>query len=198
MANDVEFREQVKKLGALIAQIDQFPDGPQKAAGKEVVQLLMEIHGNGLERMMEIVFESCGTAGQQAIDELGQDPIVSSLLLLYSLHPEPLTTRVGRAIDRLRPRLRKLACAAELVSIDEGVATVRLATAGHSCGSSTQEMRVLVEEGIYEFAPDLTSLHIEGLEEPAASGFVALESLLGTPQPASARNGHLIESVAAD
>jgi Fe-S cluster biogenesis protein NfuA len=197
VANDVEFREQVKKLGALIAQIDQFPDGPQKAAGKEVVQLLMEIHGDGLERMMEIVFESCD-AGQKAIDELGQDPIVSSLLLLYSLHPDPLTTRVGKALDRLRPRLRKLSCAAELVSIDEGVVTVRLATAGHSCGSSTQEMRALVEEGIYELAPDLTSLHIEGLEEPAASGFVALESLLGTPQPASARNGHLIESVAAD
>lgn len=197
MANDVEFREQVKKLGALIAQIDQFPDGPQKAAGKEVVQLLMEIHGDGLERMMEIVFESCD-AGQKAIDELGQDPIVSSLLLLYSLHPDPLTTRVGKALDRLRPRLRKLSCAAELVSIDEGVVTVRLATAGHSCGSSTQEMRALVEEGIYEFAPDLASLHIEGLEEPAAAGFVALESLLGTAQPASARSGHLIESVAAD
>lgn len=198
MANDVAFRERVTKVGELIAQIDQFPDGLQKSVGKQVVQLLMEIHGAGLERMMEIVFESCGEAGQKAIDELGQDSVVSSLLLLYSLHPDTLETRVSRALDRLRPRLRKVACSAELVSIDEGSVTVRLATAGHSCGSSTHEMRALVEEGIYEFAPDLTSLHLEGLDEPAAAGFVALDSLLGTGNPSASRNGHLLESIAGD
>jgi hypothetical protein len=37
-----------------------------------------------------------------------------------------------------------------------------------------------VEAAIYEAAPDLVELVIEGLEEPgAASGFVPLEKLLG-------------------
>ncbi len=43
----------------------------------------------------------------------------------------------------------------------------------------------MVESGIYELAPDVTTLEILGLEEPAASGFVALESLLAGVSPGS-------------
>ncbi len=62
VANDSAFRDQVRQLGKLITQFDQFPDGPQKTACKELVQLLLDVHGAGLERMMEIVFEG-GSAG---------------------------------------------------------------------------------------------------------------------------------------
>ena len=89
------------------------------------MQLLMDVHGAGLERMMEIIFES-GSAGPAIIDKLGQDSIAGSLLLLYSLHPDDLETRVHKAMERMRPRLRKLACTAELASVSEGVVRVRL------------------------------------------------------------------------
>ena len=46
----------------------------------------------------------------------------------------------------------------------------------------------MVESGIYELAPDVTSLEILGLEEPSASGFVALESLLGPAMAETVRN----------
>ena len=177
MANG-EFQEQVKQLGNLIAQFDHLPDGPQKAAGKELVQLLMDVHGAGLERVMEIVFES-GASGAALIDKLGQDTIAGSLLLLYSLHPDDLETRVRKAMERIRPRLRKLACSAELLQVESGIVQVQLTTTGHSCGSSSKDLRAIVEDGVYEFAPDVVSLEILGLEEPSASGFVALESLVG-------------------
>jgi Fe-S cluster biogenesis protein NfuA len=179
MANDGEFQEQIRQLGKLLTQFDQLPAGPAKTAGKELVQLLMDVHGAGLERMMEIVFESMNTTPGSAIEKLGQDSMTGSLLLLYSLHPEDLETRVQKAVDRLRPRLRKLSCAIELVEIRDGSVQLRLAVAGHGCGSSTKDLQALVEEGVYEFAPDVTSLDILGLETPAAVGFVALESLLG-------------------
>jgi Fe-S cluster biogenesis protein NfuA len=178
VANGGDFQEQVKQLGNLIAQFDHLPDGPQKTAAKELVQLLMDVHGAGLERIMEIVFEG-GAAGPALIDKLGQDSIAGSLLLLYSLHPDDLETRVQKAVERLRPRLRKLACNIELARVDEGNVQVQLAKAGHSCGSSSNDLKAIVEDGVYEFAPDVVSLEILGLEEPAASGFVALESLLG-------------------
>jgi Fe-S cluster biogenesis protein NfuA len=178
VANDGEFREQVGELGKLIAQFGNLPDGPQKAAGNKLVQLLMDIHGAGLERMMEIIFES-GSEGSAIIEKLGQDAIAGSLLLLYSLHPDDLETRVRTALERLRPRLRKLACTAELESIREGVVRVNLSKAGHSCGSSAKDLQAMVEDGVYELAPDVISLEIHGLEEPSVAGFVALESLLG-------------------
>lgn len=178
MANDGEFQEQVRQLGKLIAQFDELPDGATKTAARDLVQLLMDVHGRGLERVMEIVFDS-GDSGQKIIDRLGQDSIVGNLLLLYSLHPDGLEARIQSALDRMRPRLRKLACTIELENVQEGAVQVRLATSGHSCGSSTKDLRSIVEDGMFEFAPDVTSLEILGLEEPTPAGFVTLESLLG-------------------
>ena len=197
MANRGEFREQVNQLGKLIAQFDNLPDGPQKVAGKELVQLLMDVHGAGLERMMEIIFEG-GGEGSAIIDKLGQDSIAGSLLLLYSLHPDDLETRVRKAMERMRPRLRKLACTAELASVSDGVVQVRLTRAGHSCGSSARDLRGMVEDGVYELAPDVVSLEIQGMEENSAAGFVALESLLGHALVPAGAGQHAVQTDGAD
>jgi Fe-S cluster biogenesis protein NfuA len=195
VANGDDFHDQMKRLGSLVAQFDQQPESAVKLAGKELIQLLMDVHSAGLERVMEIVFES-GESGSSIIHKLGQDSRVGSLLLLYSLHPDDLETRVNKAVERMRPRLRKLATAVELNHADENSVQLRLATSGHSCGSSTKDLRAIVEECVYEFAPDVASLEILGLEEPAPTGFVALESLLGhslVAVGADRSNGHLAQ-----
>ena len=178
MVNDEEFLEQIRQLGKLVTQFDQLPNSAAKVAGKEIIQLLMDVHGRGLERVMELVFD-CSDSAPGIIDKLGQDSIVGNLLLLYSLHPDGLEARVQKAVESMRPRLRKLACTVQLEDVHESTVRVRLKTSGHSCGSSTQDLRSIVEDGMYEFAPDVTSLEILGLEEPTPVGFVPLESLLG-------------------
>ena len=197
MANDSAFQDQIRQLGKLITQFDQFPDGPQKIACKELVQLLLDVHGAGLERLMEIVFEG-SSQGPSIIDTLGKDSVVSSLLLLYSLHPDDLETRVRKAMEHMRPRLRKLAHSAEVVRIDDGVVQVQVTSTGHSCGSSATDVRTIVEDGLYEFAPDVTALEITGLEEPSRTGFVALESLLGHGLATAAPNCHALQAGGAD
>lgn len=189
MASSGGFQEQVKRLSELASQFDQMPDGPHKIAGREFMQLLMDVHGQALERMIETIFASSAT-GSALIDQLGKDEIAGGLLLLYSLHPDALETRVRTALERVRHRLRKLSCAIDLVSIDEGVVRVHLTKSGHSCGSSTKELRGLVENGIYETAPDITALEITGLEEPSSTGFVALDSLLSNALAGAAPGGH--------
>lgn len=191
MANDTAFHDQIRQLGKLIAQLDQFPDGPQKTACNQLVQLLMDVHGAGFERAMEIVFESGGSA---IVDSLAKDSVVGSLLVLYSLHPDDMETRVRKAIDQMRPRLRKLACSTEVVSVDEGAVCVKVITTGHSCGSSAKDVRAIVEEGIYESAPDVATLEILGLEEPTSSGFVAIESLLSNSVVMAGSNGHALQT----
>jgi hypothetical protein len=176
VANATEFQNRVQQLGKLIAELEHMPDSPLKVATGELVHLLMEVHGAGIERMMEIVFDSDAT-GPQAIDKMGDDPIVRSLLLLYSLHPEDLQARVQKSILALRPRLRKLNYGIESISVDEGAVRIRMESSGHACGSTTQNVRAMVEEGVYEYAPDVTSLVVQGLEDPPSSGFVTLESL---------------------
>ena len=197
MANDSEFQEQVRQLGKSVAQLDELPDGVTKTAARELVQLLMDVHGRGLERVMEIVFDS-GDSGPKIIDKLGQDSIVGNLLLLYSLHPDGLEARIQSALDRIRARLRKLACTIELENVQEGAVQVRLATSGHSCGSSTKDLRAIVEDGMFEVAPDVTSLEILGLEEPTPVGFVTLESLLGHQFVGADSSGRVLEREGGD
>lgn len=198
MANATEFHQRVQHLGKLVAELEQMPDSALKVATGELVHLLMEVHGTGIERMMEIVFDS-QAGGPEAIDKLGADPIVRSLLLLYSLHPENLETRVRKSLDVLRPRLRKLNYGVELTSVDEGSVRLRVVSTGHACGSTTENVRSMVEEGVYEFAPDVTSLVIAGLEEPPSSGFVTLQSLAGSSiANASAHASHSLAVGGAD
>ncbi len=178
MADTSNFQEQVRKLGELIAQFDRMAESSQKSAGKELVRLLMDVHGQGLERMLEVIFES-RESGSALIDRLGNDEVAGGLLLLYSLHPDAFETRVQTAIERIRARLRKLSCAIELLSIEDAVVRVLLTKGGHSCGSSIRELQDIVEGGMYELAPDIAALEILGLEQPASTGFVALETLAG-------------------
>jgi Fe-S cluster biogenesis protein NfuA len=189
VANTTEFQHRVQQLGKLIAELEQMPDSPLKVATGELVHLLLEVHGTGIERMMEIVFDSKST-GEETIDKLGNDTVVRSLLLLYSLHPENLETRVHKSLDTLRPRLRKLNYTIDFISIEDGAVVLRMESLGHACGSTTENVRRMVEEGIYEYAPDATSLAILGPGDRPSSGFVTLESLTGssialTVQPAS-------------
>jgi Fe-S cluster biogenesis protein NfuA len=182
------FQEQIKHLGELVTRFEQMPDSPQKAAGKELVQLLMEVHARGLERIMDIAFEGNET-GSALLDQFGKDDVAGELLLLYSLHPDAFETRVQTAVERLCAKLRKLSCAIELLSIDEGAVRVQVIKSGHSCGSSAGELRTVIENGLYELAPDVTTLEILGLEEKSATGFVAIESLVGAATAVSPLHG---------
>jgi len=176
VVNEKEFQEKIRQLGILVGELDQMPDGGPKVAARELIQLLMEVHGSGLERMMELAFEA-GPAGEQLIGQFGQDPLVRNLLLLYSLHPDDLESRVVKALDSVRPRLHKLDGEADLVSVRDGALQVRLRISGHVHGSTTKKLKAIVEEAVYETAPDLTSLEIFEPEE-SSSGFVPLDSLL--------------------
>jgi Fe-S cluster biogenesis protein NfuA len=178
VTDDKDFRCRMEQIGDLVEKMEGIADPAVRAAAKELVARLMELHGTGLERMLEITF-GAGEPAMGIIDEFGRDPLVGSLLILYGIHPEPLATRVIKALERVRPRLRKQGSEIELISIAEGVVRMRLEAAAHTCGSTAKTLRSTVEEAIYEAAPDITSLLIDGPEAKASAGFVALEKLMG-------------------
>jgi hypothetical protein len=178
VTDDKDFQQRVQKIGGLVQELDTIADPAVRSSAKELVRLLMDLHGAGLERILEIVFES-RESGPQVIDELGQDPLVSSLLVLYGLHPDDLQTRVERKLKQIDSKLHKLGAEAKLVSVIEGKVRVLANLEGHACGSTSKTVQTTLEEAIYDAAPDLTSLVVEGIEEPAASGFVLLDTLRG-------------------
>jgi Fe-S cluster biogenesis protein NfuA len=175
--DEKDFQVKVQRIGELVGELDKIADPESRASAKALVQLLLELHAVGLERVMEIIAKN-GDAGQQAIDDLGRDPLVSSLLVLYGLHPLDLESRVAQAVEKVQPRVRKGGGELELLGIENGVVSLRLQVNGHGCGSTKSTLKAMVEDALFEAAPDLNKLLIEGLEEEAgASGFVPLGKL---------------------
>ena len=177
MSNEKEFQQRVQRIGALVQEIEGIADPAVRASTTQLVQLIMEFHGTGLDRAMEILADA-GESGMTLIDKLGRDPMVSSLLVLYGLHPESLETRVSKAIDRLATKLRRDGAVVELLPITDGAVSIRVTPGEHACGSTTKALLAEVEDAVYEAAPDITSLTVEGLDGKPADGFVSLSNLM--------------------
>lgn len=177
MADGRDFRGDMQRIGGLVQEIESIADPAIRATTKNLVQSLMDLHGAALEKALDITADA-GEPGMNIIDLLGRDPLVSSLLVLYGLHPDDIETRVVRAIDKIRPQLRKQGCEVEILASSDGVIRLRVETGAHTCGSTAKTVQATLEGAVNDAAPDLTSLEIEGFDEKPSSGFVALDKLM--------------------
>lgn len=174
----MESQQRIQQIEELVRKIETAADPNMRAAVIELVQSLMELHGAGIERMMEIVSDD-EVRGFALIDGLARDELVGSLLLLYGLHPVPLETRVMQGLEKARPFLRSHGGNVELLDITDGAVRLRLQGNCHSCPSSAVTLKLAIEEAIYEVAPDVSELIVEGVidEQPAPNGFVSIGKL---------------------
>ena len=179
-ADEAEFPQRMQRIEALIADLDSLGgDGRLQAKASELVSLVMDLHGAGLRRMVELLNEA-GPRAASVMDDCAHDPLIASLLILYDLHPDDLVTRVNRGLDAARRYLESHGGNVELVSLEEGRAVLRLQGNCHGCPSSTLTMKNAIEDAIYEHAPDILTVEVEkpatGLAQVA--GFVSLDSLV--------------------
>lgn len=165
MADDEHFSQKMQRLEELIGCLESSSDPKSRSTARELVQLLMELHGAGLERMLDKLWQR-GPAGADIIEELGHDELVSPLLLLYNLHPLDLQTRVLTALDKVRPYLNSHGGNVELLDLtNEGSVRLKLQGTCHGCPSSAITLKLAIEQAIYEAAPDITCLSVEGVVE---------------------------------
>ena len=187
MLEEKEFQQRIQRVEELVRKIETVADPETRANAIELMQSLMDLHGAGLERMMEITFQT-GGPGSEIIDNFGRDELVGSLLLLYGLHPLTLEERVIQALDNVRPYLRSHGGNVELLSVTDGV--VRLRLAGSGCASTAATLKLAIEGAIYDAAPDMTALEVEGVvEQQQPTGFVKLQGRNGASRPANDKGG---------
>ncbi len=173
-----DFQRLVGRIEVLVGEIERFPDPDVRANVQELVQALMDLHGAGLERMLEVIWGK-GEAGQVIIDDLGRDDLVGGLLLLHGLHPLDLETRVQQALDKVRPYLASHGGNVELIAVNEGVVRLRLQGSCNGCASSAVTLKLAIEESLQEYAPDIVELKVEGVVPPPAppAGFIPLTQI---------------------
>jgi Fe-S cluster biogenesis protein NfuA len=179
MPAPADFQQRLKSIERLLGEIDSSADPSLRANVQQLVQLVMDLHGAGIERMLELIRAA---DGESIVNKLGQDDLAASLLVLYGLHPLGLEERVVQALDKIRLRLKARDGDVEVLGIQDGGVRLRLRADGHGCGSTGQALKEMVEEAVYQAAPDLTELTIEGGE---AHSFVPLATLQGAGQGAA-------------
>ncbi len=195
MAGQPEFQKRLQAIESLLGRIETAGDPELKADVRELVQTIMDLHGNGLERLLSLIGADTDQ-GTSLILKLSRDELVGSLLVLYGLHPKTLDERVAQALDKARTRLRSHQADLELTSMEGGELRLRVHAHGHGCGSNAHALREIVEDCIYGTAPDVTALIIEVAEdEGARTGFVPVETLLGKGAPQHV-SGDLVLSAA--
>jgi hypothetical protein len=174
MIDEDKLRHRVQRIADLVQRLESVADAGLKAQARELMESVMDLHGEALERMMTSIREA-GEPGRQIQDVLSADPVVTSVLLLYGLHPLDFESRVRRAIEKAQPTLRQYGAGAELISATAGAVRIRLRGVDNAFTART--VKSAMEEELYAAAPDATSLVIQGLEKFAAPDFVPLESV---------------------
>lgn len=158
------FQERLERLEALLNEVDCNTEPAGQELTRAIVQALLDLHGAGLERLLEHVAEA-GEAGRGILDACAGDEMVGGLLLLHGLHPLDLEARVREALETVRPLLRSHGGNVEFLAVHEGVVRLRLQGSCHGCPSSAVTLEQTVKEAIFAKAPEVTNVELEGLTE---------------------------------
>ena len=164
LLDDQGLQERGARIETLLGEIEALKDPSARSKAAEMAQVLLELYGEGLARMMEVVAE--GEDSRRAFEVFAEDELISHLLLLHGLHPLDLETRVAGALEEVRPYLQSHGGNVELLGIEGAVARVRMEGSCDGCPSSAVTLKLAIEEAVLKAAPDLEGIEAEGVTEP--------------------------------
>ena len=143
---------------------------------EELVRIVADLYGAGLERLLEIVHERGHLTGD-VLDALAGDDLVASLLLVHGLHPYSVGVRIDQALAGVRPYLKSHGGDVELLGVgDDGVVRLRMLGSCDGCSSSSVTLKLAVESAIEAAAPEVTAIEVSDAE-PAPGPLIPVESL---------------------
>jgi Fe-S cluster biogenesis protein NfuA len=174
---DREVRQLVAHVDMLLNKLESLEDGEVKSLAVETIQVLFELYGEGLARILDQTVRSNATG---LIDTYKQDELISHLLLMHDLHPDPIEARVQQALDEVRPYMESHGGNVELLGVKAGIAYLRLVGSCNGCLASSTTMKLAVEKAVHKFAPELLAIEAEGaVEAPPRpmEGFVPISNV---------------------
>lgn len=171
---EIRSQEWIDKIEDLVRQAEALPDPRARTVAVDLVQAVLDFHAAGLNRMMEIIANS-GHPAQPVIDRISTDDLTSSMLLLHDLHPDDLETRLNRALRKLQEMFVSIGAKLSLIAVEAG--TVRLQFDSARTWSGTP-VKASVENAIFQAAPEISNVVIEGLKETPPANFVPVSDLL--------------------
>jgi Fe-S cluster biogenesis protein NfuA len=151
----------------LVAEVERRLDRVQAIDDEEaiaVARALLELYGAGLERIVEAV--AARDHDGDLARALGDDELVSHLLMLHGLHPMPVGERVAAALNDVRPYLDSHGGDVELLAIDDSTVRLRLHGSCSGCPSSAVTLKLAIEDAIHRAAPEIEDVIAVDEEAP--------------------------------
>jgi Fe-S cluster biogenesis protein NfuA len=159
--------ELLERVQELQARLEAAADATTRELAEELISAVVRMYGAGLERVLACLMEG-GPEGERLALALADDPQVATLLLIHDLHPVSLEQRVLGALEQVRPYMESHGGNVELLSLEHGVARIRLRGSCSDCQASSVTLELAIKQALEEAAPDLEGLEVEGVAEPAA------------------------------
>lgn len=163
-----EFRLQTERVEKLAARLESAGDPEIRATALDLVQSVIELHGSALQRLVDSLLQT--PEGEQLLAHALEDDLIAAVLLLHSLHPDDMETRVLRGIEKVRPYLKSHGGDVELSSVRDGIVRLRLHGSCGSCPSSSITLKNAVEDALFEVAPDIVEIVSENAAADAHAG----------------------------
>lgn len=173
--SSISTEDLVGRVQELQARLDATSDPATREVAEELVAAVVQMYGAGLEKIFGALAAD-GEAGARIAAGLADDPDVGSLLLIHDLHPVPLERRVAEALEKVRPYMESHGGNVELLSLQDGVARIRLQGSCSDCRASSATLELAIKQALEEAAPDLWGLEVEG---------VGIDPVTGMPLPMS-------------
>jgi Fe-S cluster biogenesis protein NfuA/nitrite reductase/ring-hydroxylating ferredoxin subunit len=192
-----KFAQVGARIEAVLDELASRGDPSISERAEELVSLLVELYGGGLERMLEIIGDE-GEASDAILRRLSQDELVQALLLVHGLHPVDLDQRINEALESVRPYMGSHSGGVENLGVDQnGVLHLRLEGNCEGCPSSRVTVQSAIEDAVHKAAPELAGLDVQGVVEEArpAGNLLQIGGLHGQDAPPAAAPGHEWASV---
>jgi Fe-S cluster biogenesis protein NfuA/nitrite reductase/ring-hydroxylating ferredoxin subunit len=180
----------IERVQGLTEELERIGDPVTRATANELVGAVIELYGEGLDRIFKAVGES---DDRRLGDRLAGDGVVASLMLIHGLYPVDLETRIHEALESVRPYMESHGGDVEFVGIVDGVAKLKLVGSCKGCPASEATLELAIKKALEEAAPDLDGLEVEGVKEsvaPPSAGFELPVFQSGNGDANGNGNGH--------
>lgn len=150
---DDTFEGRARRIDAATNDVERIGDDRDRAAALELAASVTALHESVLRTIVGTL--RADERGRELLYELVDDPEVHAAFAKAGIVRPSLAMRAVQVLEGVRPYLTSHNGDVELVSIDEGIAHVRLLGACQGCGSSTETLRDAVAGALLEHLPEL-------------------------------------------
>jgi Fe-S cluster biogenesis protein NfuA len=148
--DDLTYSEVLGRIGELAEELSEHPDRNVAEAVGELLDWIDAFHRDGLGRLVEMIRS---WRGEIFLESVSADEIVGTFLGAYGLGEggqtvAEATASVEAALEEVRPLVESHGGAIEVVSVADGVVTVRMKGTCDGCPSSAATLTYGVEQAL--------------------------------------------------